>query len=302
MPDEFRAHGRESEWGKANKPGQRVDSFLEGPAFDRDGYLYVTDIPYGRIFRISPTGEWHLVSQYDGWPNGLAIHRDRRVFIADYKQGIMLLDPSTGAVTPFLTHRQSEGFKGVNDLTFDDKGRLYFTDQGQTGMHDPTGRVFRDDLDTGRLDCLIANGPSPNGIVLNPEETILFVAMTRGNAVWRLPLLPDGTTSKVGIFAQLAGGLSGADGLAVDQQGRLFVCDAGNGCVWVFTKHAEPVYRIRSCTGGITLTNVAFGGRDNHSLFMTDSSTGTILRIEMDVPGKSMYSHHTGYPSKPRPY
>jgi gluconolactonase len=50
--------------------------------------------------------------------------------------------------------------------------------------------------------------PSPNGLALNPEETLLFVAMTRGNAVWRLPLLPDGTTSKVGIFAQLAGGLS----------------------------------------------------------------------------------------------
>jgi gluconolactonase len=290
MPQALR-RDRDSEWAKANKPGQRVDSFLEGPAFDRQGYLYVTDIPHGRIFRISPAAEWQLVTEYDGWPNGLKIHRDGRIFIADYKHGIMLLDPSSGAVTPFLTHCQSEGFKGVNDLTFDRQGRLYFTDQGQTGMHDPTGRVFRYDLDSARVDCLIANGPSPNGLALNPEETLLFVAMTRGNAVWRLPLLPVGTTSKVGIFAQLAGGLSGADGLAVDQEGRVFVCDAGNGCVWVFTKYAQPVYRISSCTEGRTLTNLAFGGGDNRTLFMTESSTGTILRIEMDVPGRAMYSH-----------
>jgi gluconolactonase len=71
----------------------------------------------------------------------------------------------------------------------------------------------------------------------------------------------------------------------------VFICDAGNGCVWVFTQHAEPVYRIRSCTQGRTLTNLAFGGPDNRTLFMTDSSTGTILRIEMDVPGSPMYSH-----------
>jgi sugar lactone lactonase YvrE len=62
-------------------------------------------------------------------------------------------------LSPVLqSYRQSEGFKGVNDPTFDSKGRLYFTDQGQTGMHDPTGHVFRYDLDTTRLDCLIANG------------------------------------------------------------------------------------------------------------------------------------------------
>jgi gluconolactonase len=58
----------------------------------------------------------------------------------------------------------------------------------------------------------------------------------------------------------------------------------------VFSPHAEPVYRIRSCTKGRTLTNLAFGGPDNRSLFMIDSSTGTIVRAELDVPGKAMFS------------
>jgi len=115
--------------------------------------------------------------------------------------------------------------------------------------------------------------------------------MTQGNAVWRLPILPGGTTSKVGIFASMAGGVSGADGMAVDSAGNLFVCDAGNGCIWAFSRFGEPLYRIRSCTEGRTVTNLAFGGEDNRSLFITDSSTGTILRADRDHPGQGMYSH-----------
>lgn len=290
MPDALRREG-DSAWVRANKPGQRVECFLEGPSFDRDGNLYVTDIPYGRIFRIPPTGEWQLVVEYDGWPNGLKIHADGRIFVADYKHGILVLDPVSGTLEPFLTHRRSEGFKGVNDLFFDQAGRLYFTDQGQTGMHDPSGRVFRYDLEQQRLDCLLDNGPSPNGLVMDLKEQALLVAMTRGNAVWRLPIQSDGSTSKVGIFTTMAGGVSGADGMALDAEGNLYVCDAGNACVWVFDPHAVPLYRIRACSAGRTVTNLAFGGPHNRTLFITESATGHILRAELPHAGKPLFSH-----------
>ncbi len=290
MPDEFRRTGEFPDWAVANKPGQAADSFLEGPSFDRAGNLYVTDIPYGRIFRISPDKTWTLVCAYDGWPNGLKIHKNGQIYITDYKYGIMHLDPTTGEVTPVLTHRRSESFRGVNDLVFDRAGHMYFTDQGQTGMHDPTGRVYRYHLETGELKLLIANAPSPNGLVLSPEETTLYVAMTRGKGVWRLPLFADGTTSKVGIFVQLAGGVSGADGMAVDEEGSVFVCDPGNGCVWVFSKWGEPLYRLRSQGGGRSTTNLAFGGAGNRHVFVTASDAGNILTAEMDVAGEPMFS------------
>lgn len=291
LPEEFCREG-DSDWVRANKPGQKVKSFLEGPSFDLHGNLYVTDIPYGRIFRIDDSGSWSLVAEYDGWPNGLKIHRDGRIFIADYKRGILVLDPQSGSVAPFLTHSRSEGFKGVNDLFFDAGGKLYFTDQGQTGQHDPTGRVFAYDLESEALTLLVNNGPSPNGLVMDLHQNALFVAMTRGNAVWRLPIQRDGGTSKVGIFTAMAGGVSGADGMALDTQGNLYVCDAGNGCVWVFDPNAVPLYRIRSCTEGRTLTNLAFGGVDGKQLFITDSSTGTILVADLEHAGQPMFSHH----------
>lgn len=285
LPDHFADPERTSGWIDANKPGQQVPSFLEGPCFNRDGELYVTDIPHGRIFRIDRGGKWELVTEYDGWPNGLALHRDGRIFIADYKNGVMVLDPQSGRVSPVLTSIRSEGFKGVNDLTFDRDGRLYFTDQGQTGMHDPTGRVYRYDLKTERLDVLLDNCPSPNGLVFNPEETALYVAMTRGNAVWRAPILPNGSMSKVGVFTQLAGGVSGADGMAMDQAGSLAVCDAGNGCVWTFSKWGEPNLRLASPTGGRTTTNIAFDPIDAKRVVVTESDTGMILTLTLDTGG-----------------
>jgi gluconolactonase len=287
VPDKFRTK-RRTAWADANKAGDAVDCFLEGPSFDRSGNLYVTDIPFGRIFRISPSGEWTLVTEYDGWPNGLKIHRDGRIFITDYKRGIVLLDPASGKVTPLVETRRSESFKGVNDLVFASNGDLYFTDQGQTGLHDPTGRVFRLRAG-GTLDCLVDTVPSPNGLVLNLAETQLYVGVTRGNAVWRLPLMADGGVSKVGLWIQLSGGLAGPDGLALDEEGGLVVAHPGMA-VWRFDRLGRPTHRI-DLVGGSFGTNIAFGGAGNRALYITESESGTVLRAEMPAPGRRMYSH-----------
>ncbi|MBN1956718.1 MAG: SMP-30/gluconolactonase/LRE family protein [Desulfuromonadales bacterium] len=291
LPDEFRRPGVDNEWSRFNRTG--VDSFLEGPSFDKQGNLYVVDIPFGRIFKISPQGEFSLICEYDGWPNGLKIHEDGRIFIADYKNGIMLLNPETGDIRPVLKGINSESFKGCNDLHFGADGALYFTDQGQTGLHDASGRVYRWQAETDQLDCLISCGVSPNGLVLDIEEKNLYVAMTRANAIWRVPLGKAGLTSKVGLYIQLSGGRSGPDGLSLDEAGRLFVCHAGLGTVWVFDELGRPVYGIRA-PKGLGTTNCAFGDKNNQTLFITESDTGSILRVDMDIPGKQMFSRAMG--------
>ena len=289
LPDRFR-RPRRTAWSDTNRAGREVDSFLEGPAFDRQGRLYVTDIPFGRVFRVSPEGEWEQVAEYDGWPNGLKIHKDGRIFITDYKRGLMLLDPGGGEVTPFLETARSEGFKGVNDLFFAANGDLFFTDQGQTGLQDPTGRVYRLEAANGRLTCLIGTVPSPNGIVVAPDMSFLLVAVTRANQIWRLPLHTDGSVTKASVFCHLHGGPSGPDGLALDAEGCLLVAHAGFGTVWRLSPRAEPLERIASCAGWST-TNLAFGGAGGRTLFITESETGSILQVSLDVPGAPLYSH-----------
>jgi len=289
VPAKLRKKGEPSSWIDANHPGTELDCFLEGPAFDRAGNLYMVDIPYGRILRMSPGGEFDVAAAYDGWPNGLAIHRDGRVFIADYRLGIMVLDPATGRVEPFLTHAFSESFKGVNDLTFALNGDLYFTDQGQTGVHDPTGRVYRYTHE-GRLECLIANGPSPNGIVLDPHDHLLFVAMTRANCMWHCPLKAGGGVSKVGVFAQLPG-IHGPDGLAMDEGGNLAAAHARPGIIWLFSPIGEPLCRVQLPGKTARMTNMAYGGADRRTLFITESYSGSILAARMPVAGKTLFSH-----------
>jgi gluconolactonase len=282
MPERFRRPQVPTDWARANRGGQPTDSFLEGPVFDDAGHLYVSDIPHGRIFRISPQGEWTQVAEWDGEPNGLKFLNPRELLVTDYRNGLMACDVATGEVRPFLDRRNSERFKGVNDLVFDRAGNLYFTDQGQTGLHDPTGRLYRLQRN-GQLDLLLSNVPSPNGVALSPDERVLYLGVTRGNQVWRVPLLDDGSVSKVSAFFT-SYGPSGPDGLAVDHTGRVIVANPGLGVVWVLNHRAEPEVVLRTCAGTST-TNVAFGGPDRQTLFITESVSGSVLTARLDAPG-----------------
>lgn len=288
LPDALNRTALDNEWVLGQPIGMPAGSMLEGPSFDCDGNLWCVDITNGRILRVSPAGVFSVVAEYDGWPNGLKIHRDGRIFIADYKHGIMLLDPASGRVTPYLVRAGLERFKAVNDLFFATSGELYFTDQGMTGLHDPTGRLFRVSP-AGQVTCLLDNIPSPNGLVMNLDETALYLAVTRANAVWRVPLLRDGGVGKVGVFIQLSGG-SGPDGLALDETGGLLIAHFGLGAVWIMNHLGEPLHRVVSC-GSVHITNMAFGGADRRTLYIIDSGQGAILRARLNVPGKSMFSH-----------
>jgi len=286
MPDKYRRTGVRSLWADVNQGGRLADSFLEGPVLDEQGNLFVTDIPFGRVFRIDTRGEWDLVAQWDGEPNGMKFLNAGQLLVTDYRNGLVVLDIASGQVRPFLERRNSERFKGVNDLVFDSKGNLYFTDQGQTGLHDPTGRVYRLAPD-GRLDMLLGNVPSPNGIVLSNDERFLFVAATRGNCVWRMPLLTDGSVSKAGQFFT-SYGPSGPDGLAMDEGGRLLVANPGLAYVWVLGPRAEPE-EVLTGPAGASITNLAFGGPDRRTLLCTDSTHGRILRATMQTAGTALH-------------
>jgi gluconolactonase len=112
---------------------------------------------------------------------------------------------------------------------------------------------------------------------------VLYLAATRGNQVWRVPLLDDGSVAKVSAFFT-SYGPSGPDGLAVDEKGRVIVANPGLGVAWVLNHRAEPEVVLRSCAG-TSLTNVAFGGADRKTLYCTESVSGSVLRAELEEPG-----------------
>ncbi|KAI0151409.1 gluconolactonase [Pestalotiopsis sp. NC0098] len=282
VPDAIRCLNKDSEWrGGSARQFQWI--FLEGPVVDSEGNLYVVGVPYGRILKITPDKEATVFAEWDGEPNGLAVTKEGMIVIADYKQGILELDPSTRSIKPKITRRHLERFKGPNDLIVDSKNNIYFTDQGQTGMTDQTGKVYRLSPD-GKLDTLIENGISPNGLILSRDEKFLFVAMTRQNSVWRLPLHEYGTTTKAGLFFQSFGN-AGPDGLAMDEEGSLFICHPSLGSVFLVDSDGVPKARIISGSEGINFTNCCFGGPENKTLYITDSLEGNIQTVQWHCRG-----------------
>ena len=202
--------------------------------------------------------------------------------------GILTIDPKTMKIEEVLRTAFSEGFKGCNDLHFATNGDLYFTDQGQTGIADPTGRVFRWRAD-GSLDRLCNNVPSPNGITLSTTEKHCYVGVTRSNSVWRLPLMQDGSISKTGVAIQLSGGVGGPDGIEMDGENGLFVCQLGVG-VWRFDANMLPTHLIHSTNPAHHhLANICFGGPDLKTLYITESLSGDILMAKLPVAGKRIW-------------
>src|SRR3546814_20692628 len=87
LPQTYRKRNQRSVWADGTKLGARIDSFIEGPSIDRDGNLYIVDLTFGRIFRLSPEKEFTLVADNDGEPTGLKLHQHGRIFHADLNHG-----------------------------------------------------------------------------------------------------------------------------------------------------------------------------------------------------------------------
>ncbi len=279
LPEDLHYRGEPNDWVKATRPGQRLHSFIEGPSFDDQGRLWLVDVPYGRIFRIDPEGTWTLAHAYDGEPHGLARLPDGCYAVADYRHGLLKLDPEAGSVETICGRINTERFRGLGDLTRAPNGDLWFTDPGRSSLTDPTGRLFRLRQGETRPELILQNIPYPNGVALGPDGKLVYLSVTRANAIWRfMAEAPDPVYPMVGTYIQLSGGL-GPDGLAVDRHGRLAVAHAQAGRAWLFDKWGDPIARIRT-PGGSWTTSVAFTP-DGLGLMILDAETASIYRVAL---------------------
>jgi gluconolactonase len=272
---------------RSSHHGIKRHGVLEGPSFDKAGNLYCVDMFAGRICRVSPKGEWEIVLEYEGLPNGLKIHRDGMIFVVDREIGLFNFDPANPKVNIILQGpKKGERFLGLNDLVFASNGDIYFTDQGTTGLQNPSGRVYRYTA-SGSLQRIIDTAPSPNGLVLSRREDALYLAVTRANAIWRIDL-DEHSQYRAGLFVQMPS--AGPDGLALDVEGNVIVAHPTAGCVRVYSKYADELYIIRTCKGRGTV-NIAYGGEDMKTLYILDQGTGSIMTARLPVAGVPMFSH-----------
>jgi gluconolactonase len=254
----------------------------EGPAFDRAGHLYVVDMKSGSISKISPEGQVQIFIDTGGSPNGAKFHANGDLYVADRVMGIIAISPNT-ETRVIVDRYQGKKLNGPNDLIFDSAGNLYFTDPFGSSAEKPVGCIYRVSP-RGETTCLASGLAFPNGLALSRDERNLYTAITRKNRVLKYVLDPPPVRSS--IFSQLSGGW-GPDGMAFDLAGNLYIAHYGGGEVIVLNPKGEQIERIP--VGGLYPTNVAFGGQDRRSLFVTEVETGSIYRFKTDNPGLPLF-------------
>ena len=284
-------------------------AFPEGPVALSDGAVLVVEIQRGTLTRVAEDGTQSIVAELGGGPNGAALGpdghcyicnnggfewhkgRDGRVFPgeqpANYTGGrIERVDLKTGAVETLYEACNGERLKGPNDLVFDRTGGFWFTDHGKTSprTRDRTG-VFYAAADGSRIEEVIFPMEAPNGIGLSPDEKTLYVAETPTGRLWAYAIASPGALD-VDIPRRMLAqrpDFHMFDSLAVDASGNVCVATLITGGI---TSHSPDGSAVEFfAMPDVLTTNIAFGGEDLQTAYITLSSTGKLIKATWPTPG-----------------
>ena len=291
-------------------------AFGEGPIALPNGDVLVVEVMGGRLARISRDGTKTIVAETGGGPNGAAIGPDGRCYICnnggmgasaspdlwlptetphDQPPGsIQAVDLATGMVETLYAHSEATPFWGPNDLVFDSAGGFWFTDYGRNqGRIRQRGSIYYAQPDGSS--CVEMAGPfeGANGIGLSPDGATLYVAESYSGHVWAFALAGPGRIDGEASLFSLPGKVIGRagsgqflDSLAIDSAGNVCVASPGGGAILVFPPEGGPPETIPM--PDFLTTNLAFGGPDLRTAFVTLSSTGRLAAIEWPRPGLAL--------------
>ena len=288
------------------KPEKVADGFkfTEGPALIEDIIVF-TDIPSSIIVAYDPdSGETQTVVKNTRNTNGLMLY-DRVLYGCSHGARGLVKFADEGAELEMVWGRLFERDAGgqmdqkrlnsPNDLAIDQDGGIYFTDPrygNRDSMETQTEGVyfFKESAkisDDGGIDVYQKFLPidtelvRPNGIVLSPDQKILYVADNGANWIYAYDIVEPGKVKNKRKLAQLNNGKGGgSDGMCVDKQGRLYA--TGHGKVWVFEPTGQLVATIPV---GPQTTNCTFWS-DGKTLYITANKGLYRIKLDTDAPLK----------------
>lgn len=271
-------------------PGTSSDAhsggLAEGPVW-LDGVLYFSHFgggpaPPGTILRYEP-GMPLTPAIMDADTNGLATDGEGNILGANHGDGSLCRFSLDGSRTTIVADYEGSRFNSPNDLTMRDDGTIYFTDpsyQAPNPQPQPVTGVYRVDP-AGVAELVDGTLAQPNGITLSPDQSTLYVGTPGG--VMSYAVGGDGTVATPGT--PFGSGLSGVDGMGMDCAGNLYVTMFSAGEVDVVAPDGTTLGTIAVAP---SLTNVAFGGDDMTTLYVTAGNPengDALYEIELQIPG-----------------
>jgi gluconolactonase len=243
--------------------------FTEGPLGTPDGGLYFTDIRPNKVYQLEPGGKIALIRENSNGANGLAFTHDGDLLMAEGEGKRISKRSRDGKITTVTEGFEGKPFLAPNDLILDTRGGIYFTDPGPRPVV-PGRPTFVFYLAPGAKQPIIIDGEiaRPNGLTLTRDGKTLIVDDTLGPAVFAYDVQPDGSVKNKRTFTQLRdipeGKESGADGLAIDSEGRLYITTVAG--VQVFDGGGQYLGTVKVPRQS---ANVAFAGPDKRVLYIT---------------------------------
>ncbi len=230
-------------------PGQPFPT-VEGACFDRQGRLLVghREAPWSDILRVNPDTKDFEIFYHDDHASliGFACHKDGRVFAADIHGRLLVISPN-GTVERDLLASCSKNFK-PNDLCFDNKGNIYFSDFVGSDA-DPTGAIYRFDEseDYNILHLVAGDLCTPNAVGFSPDFSILWTAESLRNAVTRIALGADGYKHphfSSHMITYRNSGFPHVDSNSIDCEGNIYQGIMEGGRAIVLDSQGIPIANI----------------------------------------------------------
>ena len=285
--------------------------FPEGPVVMDDGSVLVVEIHRATLSRV-PTGGGtaEVVAELGGGPNSAAIGPDGAAYVVnnggfvwsefngakipfdlktmsneppDFQGGwVDRVDLATGAHTTLYRECDGLTFQGPNDIVFDAAGGFWFTDFGKTRPRTADrGSLFYATTDGSHIVQAARGLNGPNGVGLSPAGDRVYVAesFTGRLLAWNVTR-PGTVASPIPTVVEATKGHF--DSLAVEAGGDVVVAAIGAGLCVVAADGSGHAYVPISEP---MTTNVAFGGPELRTAFVTLSASGRLVELDWPRPG-----------------
>jgi gluconolactonase len=259
-----------------------VNSFTsgaEGPAVDKDGNLYAVNYSKeGTIGKITPAGDGSIFIELPNGSigNGIRFNSKGEMLIADYTNHNILKVDMVSKQLSVYAHDST--MNQPNDIAIDSKDRLYASDPNwKTG----TGRIWSITTD-GKMSLLEDSMGTTNGIEVSPDEKKLYVNESVQRKVWVYDLSDSGAISNKRLLIEFPD--FGMDGMRCDVEGNLYITRYGKGAVAKVSPKGELLKEI--ILTGKNASNIAFGGTDGRTAYVTLQDRGNIESFRVEAPGR----------------